>query len=124
MKRGNTSMTSKPPTIKTKQAYEFIRAKILDGTFGPGHRIVIDALAQELHISSIPVREAIRQLEADGLVQVIPYSGAVVQLVNEGDFEETLIVLGILAGAATALASKFITPQDIKTLENMNEAMK
>lgn len=122
-KKTETGMTGKNPPVKTRQAYEFIRAKILDGTYGPGYRLVIDTLAQELRLSSIPVREAIRWLEADNFVQVIPYSGAVVQLLNEQDFEETLLVLGILAGAATALATKFVSKRDLKNFNKINAAM-
>ncbi|MDR3590470.1 MAG: GntR family transcriptional regulator [Negativicutes bacterium] len=121
----NKAKPNKQPTIsKKQQAYEYIRKQILDETYTPGSRIVIDRIARELNLSSIPVREAIHQLEADGYIQVIPYSGAVVQLMNETDFQETMGVLAILDGAATAFASKTMTAQDIEELENRNKAMK
>jgi DNA-binding GntR family transcriptional regulator len=109
---------------KKQQAYEFIRSQITSGSYGPGYRIVIDRVAQELGTSSIPVREALQQLEAEGLIQNIPYSGAVVQLLNEVDYQETMFVLAILEGASTALAAPLLTQDDIKELEDVNMAMR
>jgi len=118
-------MTKEPTkTIKKQKAYQFIKTNILNGTYGPGYRIVIDRVAKELKLSIIPVREAIQQLEADGLIQVIPYSGAVVQQINEADYLEAAYVMLVLEAAATALASKVLTKQDIAKLEEINKVMK
>ncbi len=118
-------MSKKTPGVVKKQvAYEYIQKQIIDGSFGPGYRIVIDRIARELNLSTIPVREAIQQLEADGLVQIIPYSGAVVQLLNDSDYQETMYVLALLVGAATSLAAKNLTQADIRELEAINEAIK
>lgn len=118
---GNNTETVKPRLVKTKLAYEFIRSRILDGIYRPGDRIVIDRVANELNLSISPVREAIRELEADGFVQMIPYSGAVVQLLNIKDHEETHWVLTFLDGGATFLAAGQITEQDINELEKINQ---
>jgi DNA-binding GntR family transcriptional regulator len=108
---------------KTQYAYEVIRSRIVDGIYGPGHRVVIDQIARELKLSAIPVREAIRQLEADGFIQYKPYSGAIVSKINESEYLETLSVLAVLEGYATALSSKTITQDDVKRLETVNEEM-
>jgi len=113
-----------PKIRKKQQAYEFIRAKILDGEYEPGFHIIVDRVARDLDLSTIPVREAIQQLEAEGLIQVFPYSGAVVQLINENEYYETMEVLAILEGAATARAAKHLTETDIKELESLNSYMK
>lgn len=110
--------------IKTRQAYEYIRSGILNGTYGPGDRIVIDRIAAELNISISPVREVIRQLEADGFVQMTPYSGAVVRMVNLSEFEETYMVLVYLEAGATALASSYLNEQDIHELKTINNEMR
>ena len=55
-------------TSKQERVYVVLRGRLFDGTYGPGHRLVIDALARELEVSPMPVREAIRRLEAEGLV--------------------------------------------------------
>jgi DNA-binding GntR family transcriptional regulator len=66
-------------------AAQAIRASILDGRLKPGERIGQEAIAAELGISRIPVREALSRLEAEGLVAIRPHSGARVVLL---DFEE------------------------------------
>ena len=52
---------------KQERVYRAVRERILSGTYGPGFRVVIDALAEEFGVSALPVREAIWRLEAEGL---------------------------------------------------------
>ncbi|AWO74831.1 MULTISPECIES: GntR family transcriptional regulator [Geobacillus] len=108
---------------KTQLAYEYILSRIENGVYGPGYRVVIDQIARELGLSSIPVREAIRQLEAEGLVEFKPYTGAVVSNINEKEYIETLSVLAVLEGYATALGSPHLTKEAIDRLEQVNERM-
>ncbi|MED4301086.1 GntR family transcriptional regulator [Geobacillus stearothermophilus] len=108
---------------KTQLAYEYILSRIENGVYGPGYRVVIDQIARELGLSSIPVREAIRQLEAEGLVEFKPYAGAVVSNINEKEYIETLSVLAVLEGYATALSSPHLTKEAIDRLEQVNERM-
>ena len=61
---------------KHQRAYLLIRSRILDGTYAPGERLVIDALAGEIGISPVPIREAIRRLEAEGRVVFRHNAGA------------------------------------------------
>ncbi|MFK2826389.1 GntR family transcriptional regulator [Bacillus sp. B190/17] len=116
-------MKQKQIINKTQHAYEFLKTRILDGQYGPGKRIVIDQIAKELGLSTIPVREAIRRLEADGLVQNKPYSGAIVSAIDETEYVETLSVLAVLEGYATALSSRNITQEQIKNLNQLNMEM-
>ena len=109
---------------KQKIAYEYLRAKILDGEWGPGYRIVIDQVARDLGVSTIPVREAIRQLEADGLIEYKPYSGAIVSAINETKYLESMAVLAVLEGYATALSAQWISEEQLQELERLNASMK
>lgn len=111
------------PTSKQQYAYKLLRSRILDGTYSPGYRIVIDQIAKENAISAIPVREAIRQLESDGLIQYKPYSGAVVTPINEGEYLEALSVLAVLEGYATAISAKQIPEERINELQEINNKM-
>ncbi|MEN6411847.1 MAG: GntR family transcriptional regulator [Veillonellales bacterium] len=120
----NINNTTKKRISKKEQAYGYIRTNILNGTFGPGYRIVIDNIKKELDLSSIPVREAIQQLEAENLIQVIPYSGAVVKMIEEKDYEENQTVLAILDGAATSMASDHLNQEDLQRLEQLNADMR
>ena len=65
-----------PPTTKQQRVYDTLRERILSGAYGPGFRLVIDAVAAEVGVSTVPVREAIRRLEAEGLVIYRPNVGA------------------------------------------------
>jgi DNA-binding GntR family transcriptional regulator len=109
---------------KKNYAYDTIRSRILEGFYAPGQRIVIDQIAKELKLSIIPVREAIRQLEADGLVHNKPYSGPVVNTINEKEYLDTLCVLAVLEGYATALSAANMTPAIIERLKQINNGMK
>lgn len=123
--RRNGYMKSNTSKMNKKQrAYEYIQSQILNGSYSPGHRIVIDRIAQELGSSSIPVREAIYQLEAEGLVQMTPFSGAVVQQLTEVDYKETMIVLSVLEGAAASFAAEQMEESDILKLEQVNNSAK
>src|SRR3989441_8406502 len=67
---------------KHEQAYSIMRERIFNGTYVPGYRLVIDALARELGISPVPIREAIRRLEAEGWVEYRANAGAQVAAVD------------------------------------------
>ena len=108
---------------KTQLAYEYLRKQILEGVYGPGQRIIIDQVAKELGASTIPVREAIRQLEVDGLIQYKPYSGAIVSGINETEYIETLSVVAVLDGYAAALSSQNLKESHLKSLEELNQQM-
>jgi len=109
---------------KRQRAYEVIRSRIVNGVYAPGLRIIIDQLAKEIGSSSIPVREALHQLESEQLIEYKPNVGAVVRGINDELYKETLQVLALLEGYATALSSKFITPDGIQKLREYNREMK
>lgn len=115
----------KPKRGLTKQerAYGEIRERILSGAYGPGSRIIIDTLAAEFGISPLPVREAIRRLEAEGLVFFRPNAGPQVALAEPEVFAEKLTVLAILEGYATALAAPHVGPDEIRQLSEATAAM-
>ncbi len=108
---------------KVERAYRTIRERILSGAYGPGFRLVIDSLAEELGVSALPVREAIRRLEAEGLVVFRPNAGAQVAPADPALFEESMRVLAVLEGYATALASSEIDEAGIVRLEQINARM-
>src|SRR3954454_18362970 len=86
---------------KQERVYQEVRERILSGAYGPGYRVVIDALAEEFEISALPVREAIRRLAAEGLVIYRPTVGARVPPADPGVFDEEMTVLAVLEGYAT-----------------------
>jgi DNA-binding GntR family transcriptional regulator len=86
-----SSVQSSGPTTKQQRVYETLRERILTGAYGPGYRLVFDAAAVELGVSTVPVREAIRRLEAEGLVVYRPNVGAQVAPADPGSFEDELL---------------------------------
>ena len=108
---------------KQERVYQAIRERILSGQWGPGYRVVIDALAEEFEVSALPVREAIRRLEAEGLVIYRPNAGAQVAPAEPGLFDEEMTVLAVLEGYATALAAPELSKADIKKLKGFTQEM-
>ncbi|MBH0164663.1 MULTISPECIES: GntR family transcriptional regulator [Fictibacillus] len=116
-------MKTKHKTNKQQYAYQVIRSRILDGRYPPGHKLVIDQLARELQTSAIPVREAIRLLEADSLISFKPYSGAIVTPFDEQAYLETLSVLAVLEGFATAESSVHFPHEKLEGLREYTKLM-
>jgi DNA-binding GntR family transcriptional regulator len=114
---------SAPRQTKQQRVYETIRERILAGTYGPGYRVVIDALAVELGVSALPVREAIRRLEAEGLVIYRPNAGAQVAPADPVQFHEEMDVLAVLEGHATALAAPHLRERDLGRLRSTTDEM-
>ena len=74
-----------------QQIAESLRTSIIAGRYGPGERLIETTLSTELGTSRGPVREALRQLENEGLVMSFPYRGAVVLGVSDEEVQEVLI---------------------------------
>ncbi|HET9017023.1 MAG TPA: GntR family transcriptional regulator [Thermomicrobiaceae bacterium] len=118
--------TTQEPAAASKQelAYRTIRGRILDGRHGPGARVVIDEVARELGCSPIPVREAVRRLEAEGLVEYTRHAGARVVQIDGRRYVETLATLAVLEGYATAAAAPALGPDDLAELRRLGRAMR
>lgn len=85
---------------------EELRRMILRGELSPGERLTEDRLAEQLGVSRNPVREAIRSLEATGLVEVIPRRGAYVCHPDPDDVRKLLELRGVLEGFAAETAAR------------------
>ncbi len=108
---------------KSEQAYDILKARIMDGTYGPGYRLVIDQLGREHGISSVPWRESLRRLEAEGWVDIVPNVGALVKTFDTGAWKRTIRLLARLEGLATALSAERFTEADIARARELNRAM-
>lgn len=108
---------------KAQRAYQWLKTKIFDQEFTPGYRLVLSTIAQQLDMSVVPVREAIRQLEAEGLVTFQRNVGAQVAMVDEDRYCSAMETLGILEGAATALAAPHLSPDDLRRARELNERL-
>lgn len=108
---------------KSQRAYHWIRERIAEQEFTPGYRLVLGTIAGELDMSVVPVREAIRQLEAEGLVTFERNIGARVAMVDDSQYRYSMQALSILEGTATALAARALDVDDIRRAREINELM-
>ncbi len=108
---------------KHEQAYRVLRDRIVNGVYVPGYRLVIDALARELGVSAVPIREAIRRLEAEGWVVYRPNTGAQVASIDVAQYEAEISTLAVLEGYATALAAPRLSNEDLTLVRAINAQM-
>jgi DNA-binding GntR family transcriptional regulator len=108
---------------KSQRAYAFIKRRIEDGSYTPGFRLVLGQIAKQLDVSVVPVREAIRRLEAEGLVTFERNIGAQVAMVDEREYYYTMETLSIVEGAASALSAGLLTDADVDDARVINAEM-
>ena len=99
------------------QVFDKIRSDILNGKYKRGEELVESSIGKELGISRTPVREAIRQLELEGLVQLGPNKGAFVTGISEKDVRDIYLIRARLEGLAARMAAKNITPELLDAME-------
>lgn len=109
---------------KSERAYLEVKARITDGTFGPGYRLVLGQIAKDLGVSVVPVREAIRRLEAEGLVTFTANVGAQVVATDAREYQYTMETLSLVEGMATAMAAPYVTAGDIALARSINVEMR
>ena len=104
--------------------FQTLRGAILKGDLKPGERLMELQLASKLGVSRTPIREAIRKLELEGLVLMIPRKGAEVAKISEKSLRDVLEVRRSLEELAIELACQRMTEDDIKELEEAQEAFR
>ncbi len=97
--------------------FESLREAIINGKLAPGERLMEIQMAEEMGVSRTPVREAIRKLELEGLVVMIPRKGAYVAGLSLKDIADVFEIRGALEGLAAELASERITDTELEELE-------
>ena len=101
-----------------------VRARIISGGLSAGVRIDQDALAAEFSVSRMPVREALRQLGAEGFVTIVPHRGAIVTALSPAEIEEIYEIRAALEGVAARRASLALTPDELRGLGRTLAAMR
>lgn len=105
----------------SERLYLVLREKILDGEYPPGYHLKEVSLAQDFHVSPTPVREAIRRLTQEGLIQTQRYRGSVVTQYNVADFLHLYQIREIIEIPAARLAIANARQQDIAALNHVLE---
>lgn len=108
--------------------FEALREAIISGELKAGERLMEVQLAEEMGVSRTPVREAIRKLELEGLVEMVPRKGAYVSGMSVKDAMDVFEICESLEGLAAGLAAQRITEEELvslkQTLEEMDAAVK
>ena len=114
---------SKTPQTLSSMALHLLRERIISGELRPGAKLSDLVLSREIGISRTPLREAIRQLAADGLVDVVPHQGATVRAPSGDELDELYEIRGLLEGHAAARAATRRTPAEAEELLAISGAM-
>ncbi|MDQ0285317.1 DNA-binding GntR family transcriptional regulator [Desulfofundulus luciae] len=97
--------------------FESLREAIIQGRLKPGERLMEIQLAEEMGVSRTPVREAIRKLELEGFVVMVPRKGAYVAGISVKDIVDVFEVRAALEALAAGLAAERITEEELEELE-------
>jgi DNA-binding GntR family transcriptional regulator len=103
---------------------EQLRRDILDGTYTAGEQLRQDALAASFQVSRIPVREALFQLEAEGLVFIEPHKGAIVSAFSLEEIDDVFDLRVLLEPRMLAQSAPLLTPQDFAELSTLDAEFK
>lgn len=118
-------MFSEIPTHKQLRNFvaEQLRSAILEGKYKPGEWLRQEKLAQELNVSQMPVREALKELAAEGLIEHLPYRGVRVIAFSADDIADLYAHRAFLEGRAAAAAARLITGEELADLKNLQRQM-
>ncbi len=120
MESGETDVVS---SRVTERVCEELREMIMDGRLAGGTRLKETALSRKVGTSRTPIREALVQLESEGLVVRMPHAGAVVRTLDERDVEDAFQLRALLEGYGAAYATQRLTEEQIRELEDLCDEM-
>ncbi len=115
-------MPSIPRTVK-ETLVESLRDAIIRGDFAPGQYLRLEEIAARFDVSTMPVREALRDLEAEGLVTIFPHRGATVTQLSADELQDIYDIRVLLEEMATRLAVPLMTEATLAELTSLVEQM-
>lgn len=104
-------------------AYEKLFHAIEIGEIGPGERLLEIELAKRFGVSRTPIREAIRKLESEGIIQHLPRVGAVVRQLGQPEIVELYEMRIVLEATAAEMAAQHASSAELETLDALNSDM-
>ena len=109
--------------LLSQKVYRALKTEIIKGSLKPGTKLSEGKIAKQMGVSRTPIREALRELAAEGFVKISPNQGVVVSNASVEDVQEVLQIRGVLEGLAARLATKTINEEEIKELEKYQKRM-
>lgn len=117
MNAESTAKTAIPRQSLTSAVAEKLREEIIRGDIPEGAQLRQDAIATQYHVSRIPVREALRQLDAEGLITIVPNRGAIVPALSPTDIEELFTIRALLEPEILKHSIPHLTQADFSEAE-------
>jgi DNA-binding GntR family transcriptional regulator len=114
----------KQHSTKAELVYQTLLDAILNNELAPGARLIVREIADQLSVSDIPVREALKMLEATGLIETKSYAGSVVTIPSPEWVEEVFVMRAALESMAIRSSVPLLQDSDMETLATVNRAMK
>lgn len=111
-------MTNKSSSLRAK-VFKSIRQDILNGKYQRGDELTESGLGAALGVSRTPVREALRQLELEGLVELVPNKGAFVTGISNKDIQDIYEIRSRLEGLCARWAAKNVTQEQLDEMEEI-----
>ena len=115
---------SMPGAVLHGQVAQRLRQMLVEGQIAPGAKLNERELCEQLKVSRTPLREAIKTLVAEGLVELLPNRGAIAVQLGEADILNTFEVMAGLEGMSGELAAQRVTPEELAEIEAMHYEMK
>jgi DNA-binding GntR family transcriptional regulator len=121
-----TKLLFAPPVQRAlrNDVYDALRQAVVSGALSPGQRVNEAEIARQMQISRAPIREAIRQLEQEGLLESVPRRGTFVVALSRDDVEEVYTLRADLEARAIRRAMMRWSPDDLSTLESLAGTMR
>ena len=116
-------MISIPRQVLHQEVAQSLRQRIVEGTIAPGAKLNERELSEALQVSRTPLREAIRMLAAEGLVELLPNRGAVAAQLGARDVADTFEVIAGLEGQSGELAAARITAEELAEVRALHYEM-
>ena len=116
MEHGDMPVMNRPETLRG-QVESFLREAIMNGRFAPGERLVERELCEMLQVSRPPLREALRRLEAEKLVVIVPHKGPAVASLDTREAKELYALRALLEGFAAQEFARLASDEQIRDLE-------
>lgn len=123
--RASSSHPSRPLRYATKSelVYQSLREQIVSGGLLAGERLYLEEISEQFGVSTNPVRDAFRRLEAEGLITNRPHVGATVAAIDEEQIEIHFAIRGALEGLAVRLAIHHLTSADFDRLTSLSHEL-
>lgn len=111
-------------STKTELVYHTLVDAIIENKLTPGTRLIVKDIAEQLSVSDIPVREALKMLEATGLIETRPHAGSVVATPSPEWIEELFVMRAALESMAISTAIPFMSEADVAEIVALEASMK